>query len=144
VAHSIDASTLLRLPVRLRGIELGRPVDLLLDDEATRVIGLEVLCGDGGHRFLPLSAAGIRRDEIEVPSPLLLLDERDLVFYRRRCPTLTSLRGSAVGSHGTLSDLQLADDGGVRAFVVETALGPRRISADDGLRVVPPGRVPAA
>jgi hypothetical protein len=144
VARSIDASILLRLPVRLRGIELGRPVDLLLDDEARRVIGLEVLCGDGGHRFLPLSTAGIRRDEIEVPSALLLLDERDLAFYRRRCPTLTSLRGSEVGSQGTLSDLELAHDGEVRALVLETASGQRRIGAHELLHVEPPGRVSAA
>ena len=140
----IDGTRLLRLPVRLRGIELGRPVDLLLDDEARRVIGLDVLCGDGGHRFLPLSAVRILRDEIEVPSALLLLDEPDLMFYRRRCLTLSSIRGSRVGSHGTLADVELAGDGSVDAFVVETASGVRHVAVTPDLRVERPGSVSAA
>ena len=50
----VAADELLRLPVRLHGIQLGRPVDVLLDAEAWRVVGLDVLCGDEVHRFLPL------------------------------------------------------------------------------------------
>ncbi len=51
---------LLAMPVRLHGIQLGRPVDLLLDRDARRVVGLDVLCGDGVHRFLPLPVGQLR------------------------------------------------------------------------------------
>ena len=62
----VSAESLLRLPVRVRGIELGRPVDLVLDRERTRVLGFEVLCGDEERRFLPLAVATIRESELEV------------------------------------------------------------------------------
>ena len=51
------AAELLSLPVRLHGIQLGRPVDALLDARVDRVLGFEVLCGDGAHRFLPFAVA---------------------------------------------------------------------------------------
>ena len=53
----LSGDAILSLPVRLHGIELGRPVDLLLDRESLRVVGLDVLCGDEVHRFLPLPTA---------------------------------------------------------------------------------------
>ncbi len=43
------------LPVRLHGIQLGRPVDLLLDPDTRRAVGLDLLCGDEVHRFLPVA-----------------------------------------------------------------------------------------
>jgi len=43
------ASELLSLPVRMHGIQLGTPVDALLDARADRLLGFEVLCGDGAH-----------------------------------------------------------------------------------------------
>jgi hypothetical protein len=77
------ATELLELPVRLRGIQLGRPVDAWLDKVADRVVGLEILCGDGSRRFLPFAVARVRDREIEVDSALTLIDERELEFYRR-------------------------------------------------------------
>ncbi len=77
-----SATDLLALPVRLRGIQLGRPVALLVDAAADRVLGLELACGDGEHRFLPFAVAEIRPDEIAVESALTLIDERELEFYR--------------------------------------------------------------
>jgi hypothetical protein len=80
---------LLQQPVRLRGIQLGRAVDLILDADARRVLGFDVLCGDGTHRFLPYAAADPQHDEIVVSSSLLLLDEEELDFYRERGTTLS-------------------------------------------------------
>jgi hypothetical protein len=85
------AADLLGLPVRLHGIQLGRPLDALVDQHADRVLGFEVICGDEARRFLPFSVARIRPDEIAVDSALTLIDERDLDFYRRRSRRLVEL-----------------------------------------------------
>lgn len=85
------ASELLSLPVRMRGIQLGRPVDVLLDRTADRVLGFELRCGDGAHRFLPFAVANLRSDEIDVASALALLDERELNFYRGKSRRLSEL-----------------------------------------------------
>jgi len=77
------AAELLSLPVRLHGIRLGTPVDALLDARADRLLGFEVLCGDGARRFLPFAVARVRADEIALESALTLIDERDIAYYRR-------------------------------------------------------------
>ena len=53
------AGELLRLPVRTRGIEIGRPVDVIVDPVRNRALGFDVLCRDEEHRFLPWTAAVI-------------------------------------------------------------------------------------
>jgi len=73
---------LLALPVRIHGIRVGRPTALLVDPHADRVLGFEVACGDGAQRFLPFAVADLRADQIAVGSALVLIDERDLGFYR--------------------------------------------------------------
>ncbi|MGH3001962.1 MAG: hypothetical protein ACRDM1_04740 [Gaiellaceae bacterium] len=85
------ASTLLSLPVRLRGIKLGRPVDALLDEHVDRLLGFEIACGDGAQRFLPFAVAELRPDEIRIASALTLIDEPDLDFYRRNSRRLSDL-----------------------------------------------------
>jgi hypothetical protein len=85
-------SSLLALPVRMHGIQLGRPVDVLVDERGERVVGLELLCGDGARRFLPFAVAEIRSEEIAVESALMLLDERDLDYYRPRTRRLAGSR----------------------------------------------------
>ena len=77
------AAELLSLPVRLHGIRLGMPVEALVDARVDRLVGFEVLCGDGGRRFLPLAVARLREDEIALESALTLIDECDLGYYRR-------------------------------------------------------------
>ncbi len=77
-------SEVLALPVRMHGIELGRPVDARLDLSSNRVVGFEIHCGDGARRFLPLAVARVRADEIAIESALTLIDERDLDYYRLR------------------------------------------------------------
>jgi len=88
---SSSATELLQLPVTtLHGIRLGRCVDVVLDDEADRVVGVVVLCGDDVERFLVLDAADVRDDAIAVSSALVLLGDVD--FYRQRGRFLRDLR----------------------------------------------------
>ena len=125
---------LLARPVRLRGIQLGRPVDLVLDAETLRAVGLDVRCGDGELRFLPLAAARVRTEEVELRSALLLLDETNTAFYRRRTRTLRELRGQpapGAGHAATLADVVFAADGTATAVVLADG---RRVHAT-GVRV---------
>jgi hypothetical protein len=55
------------------------------------VVGFEVACGDGVHRFLPFAVARLAADEITIHSALTLIDERDLDFYRLRSRRLSEL-----------------------------------------------------
>ena len=84
-------SDVLALPVRLNGIQLGRPTDVLVDATVDRVLGFEVMCGDETERFLPFAVARIGTEEIALDSALTLIDERDLDFYRRRSRRLSEL-----------------------------------------------------
>lgn len=131
---------LLALPVRLHGIQLGRPVDLLLDPDARRAVGLDVICGDGVHRFLPLPTAAVRNDEIGILSPLVLLERRELDFYRAQTLALSRLRGGTVELNGRqlgpLRDVVVSEDGRVIAAIVHE----QRIPLDDGLRFAPKRR----
>jgi hypothetical protein len=135
--NGVSAARLLRLPVRVRGIELGRPVDLVLDRRHTRALGLEVLCGDGERRFLPLAVATVRESELELRSPLGLLDETELAFYTKRGSTFAALRGCGVARArtmlGKLVDLTLAADGTIASVVVATPDG--REELDNGADV---------
>jgi hypothetical protein len=91
--------------VRLHGIELGRPVGILVDRHADRVIGFEVVCGDEACRFLPFPVAKVHADELTLTSALTLIDERDLDFYRRRSRRLSELG---------YADPWIGEDGSVR------------------------------
>lgn len=84
------ASSLLRQPVVLRGIRLGEVENVLLDADQPRILGFDVLCGDGANRFLPYGAARRRNGSVEVESSLILLEPRELAFYRERGRTLTA------------------------------------------------------
>jgi hypothetical protein len=134
------AGDLLTLPVRLHDIELARPVDVVLDLEGRRVLGLEVRCGDEVHRFLPLPAVRVDDGEIAIGSPLTMLDE--LPFYRARGRTLGSLRGGRVArggaALGTLRDLAFGPDGEIREVVVQTPAGEQRVAAGPDLEVASP------
>ena len=118
---SRSAASLLHLPVRLRGIRLAQPVDLLLDTTGWRALGFVVLCGDDETRFLPYAAARPGTDEIAVGSALTLLE--DVEFYRRRSESLRALLGSPVrresASLGSLRDVLLGADGVATALTIE-------------------------
>lgn len=135
---------LLKLPVRLHGIDLGRPVDVLLDREGLRAVGLDVLCGDEVHRFLPLPTAAIVDGGLTIHSPLVLLEEDELDFYRARAFSLSSLRGRAVTKWGKdigkLRDIVVLPSGDLRAVVLE---GGERVPFHDTLGFAPKRRTAA-
>jgi len=135
---------LLALPVRLRGIHLGRPIDLLLDRQGFRAVGLDVLCGDEVHRFLPLPIAAVADGAITIQSSLGLLEEHELAFYRSRALALSSLRGRAVtrkgAKLGTLRDVVVATDGRLVAVLVDGDAGIERLPFDGSLRFAPESR----
>jgi hypothetical protein len=140
----LSGDELLALPVRLHGIELGRPVDVLLDRDGLRAVGLDVLCGDEVHRFLPLPTAAIGDDALTIHSPLVLLEEDELGFYRARAFALSSLRRRAVTRRGheigKLRDIVLAPNGDLVAVVLE---GDRRVAFDGTLGFAPLRRTAA-
>ena len=119
---------LLRLPVRLRGIHLGRAVDVLLHPTEPQALGVDVLCGDETHRFLPFSAATLGDEAFEVESPFVLLDLPPGSFYRVQARSLSALRGTPVGDDGSLlRDVVLGSGWVVEELVLE---GGRRVSLD--------------
>jgi hypothetical protein len=132
--RELTGAKLLALPVRLHGIQLGRPVDLLLDRATLRTVGLDVLCGDEVHRFLPLPTAAVSDDEIAILSPLVLLEEDQLHFYRSKTFALSVLRGRAVQRKGrdlgALGDIVVGAAGELVAVVV----AGKRIASDGELR----------
>jgi hypothetical protein len=85
------AGELLRLPVRTRNIEIGRPVDVIVDPVHNRAVGFDVLCRDDEHRFLPWTAAVLDEKSISVESPIVMLAEEQLAFYRTRARSLREL-----------------------------------------------------
>jgi sporulation protein YlmC with PRC-barrel domain len=135
----VTGERLLGLPVRVRGIQLGRSVDLLLDPKRGRVLGLDVLCGDERHRFLPFSTATLADGELLVPSALVLVDEEDGGFYRKRTVRLSSLRGLPVEQGerrlGRLHDIVLEPDGSVSALVVDSEEGRLEAPCAGGLQL---------
>jgi hypothetical protein len=129
---SLSAAGLVGNPVRMHGILLGRPIDLLLDAAGHRVLGFVVESGDEAPRFLPFAASQPAEDVIAVASALMLLD--DVGFYRQRGASFRSLLGTAIERGGlpagTLVDMWVAPTGDVAELEVEV----------DGLR----HRIPAA
>jgi hypothetical protein len=130
----LTGAELLALPVRLHGVQLGRPVDLLLDRNTLRTVGLDVLCGDEVHRFLPLPTASLSDDEIAILSPLVLLEQDELHFYRSKTFALSTLRGRTVERKGrdlgALGDVVVDPMGELVAVVV----AGKRIASDGELR----------
>jgi hypothetical protein len=139
-----SAGAILKLPVRLHGLTLGRPVDVLLDRDDLRIVGLDLLCGDGEHRFLPLAAATVGDHAVSLASPLVLLEDTELAFYRSRTLSLAALRGRPVRRRdvdlGVLRDLLFGLDLSVEAVVVERDGREVTVPFDDSLRFDPRSR----
>jgi hypothetical protein len=131
---SLSAAALLRLPVRLHGIHLGRPTDLLIDVESWHVLGFVVRCGDETVRFLPWAASQPSQAEIAVGSALLLLE--DVMFYEKRSVSFRSLIGGELPVGGVLRDVLIGDRGAVSELEIERD-GSRRRLPPAGTRVVP-------
>jgi sporulation protein YlmC with PRC-barrel domain len=102
-----SAEELLGLPIRVRGIELGRLVDVVVDPRGPRIVGFDVRCGDESNRFLPFAVAELTADAIELESPLVLLDFAQVDFYREQTKSLRELNGTralVVASDGTMRE----------------------------------------
>ena len=131
---SLSAASSLRLPVRLHGIQLGRPTDLLLDVESWHAVGFVVRCGDESVRFLPWAASQPSETEIAVGSALMLLE--DVGFYERRSISFRSLVGGDITVGGVLRDVYIGDGGAITELEVERD-GERRRISPVGTRVAP-------
>ena len=118
---SLSAADLIGAPIRLHGILLGRPVDLVLDSTITRVLGFVVESGDEAPRFLPFAASKPADGVIEVGSALMLVD--DLTFYRTHGMSFRSLLGTRIEHAGVpvglLVDARIGGAGDVVELDVE-------------------------
>ena len=135
----LSGDTLLGLPVLLHGIPLGRPVDIVVDADTRRAVGLVLLCGDRVERFLPLGAAALGSEQILVDSALAVLD--DGAFYLDHGHSLRSLRGASVrrGRHelGRLADVVVAPDGELLELVLTHEGATTTVDVTDDLTVTP-------
>jgi hypothetical protein len=139
-----SAAELLTLSVRLRGLALGRAVDLFLDRDDLRLVGIEVLCGDDEHRFLPVAAAKLADVEIAITSPLVLLESPQVEFYRSRTFSFGAIRGCPVRRRdrevGVLRDVRFDGELAVTAIVVELDGREDTLPFDDSIRFDPRSR----
>jgi hypothetical protein len=117
----------------MRGIQLGRPVDILLDPAVWRVLGFVVLCGDESRRFLPYAACQVQPTEIAVASALMLLE--DAGFYVERGTSFRSLLDGRV-QDGALRDVLIGAGGAVTQLELDRDGTIVRVQAA-GLRVAP-------
>jgi hypothetical protein len=144
--RGLTGTHLLKLPVRLHGIELGRPVDIVVDADARRAVGIALLCGDHVERFLPFGAAAVSDDEILVDSALAVID--DPRFYLERGHTLRALRGAPVTRRGELegrlADVVVGTDGALVGLVVDAGGGARRVDVTGDVAVTVAAARPAA
>ena len=131
---SLSASSSLRLPVQLHGIQLGQPTDLLLDVESWQALGFVVHCRDESIRFLPWAASQRSPDAIAVGSALMLLE--DVAFYAKRSTSFRSLVGGELPLGGVLRDVLIGDAGAVSELEIERDGDVRRLPPT-GTRVRP-------
>lgn len=129
---------LLRRAVTYRDIRLGGVGDALFDGALGRLVGLDVRCGDGAHRFLPFPACELVEGRLAVESALVFL-ERDLDFYRLGGRSFSELVDEPVGRGaaelGVLADVLVNADGDVRRLLVATPKGELELEAGADLRV---------
>jgi hypothetical protein len=120
---SLSVAGLVGAPVRLQGILLGRPSDVVLDASCRRVLGFIVEGGDNAPRFLPFAASQPGESEIVVASALMLLD--DVAFYRKHGRSFMALVGTEIerenGASGALIDMHIDRTGNVVEVDVATA-----------------------
>jgi hypothetical protein len=132
---SLSAAGFIGTPIRLRGILLGRPIDLLLDASARRVLGFVVESGDDVPRFLPFAASQPGEGVIAVASALMLLD--DVAFYRKHGVSFRALVGTEIereeGPLGTLVDMHVDQAGDVLELEVESDGLRRRTPASGAM-----------
>jgi hypothetical protein len=132
----LTGEELLRLPVRVQGVRFGRAVDVLLHPTDPRALGIDVLCRDERHRFLPLAAASVGPNGVEVCSALVLLDLGDDSIYRLEARGLNDLRGTPVSGRAALQDVVLGPDWAIVELVLDDSEGSKRVPLD-GLALPP-------
>jgi hypothetical protein len=124
--------------VMYRDIRLGVAVDALLDAVVRRLVGLDVLCGDGAHRFLPFPACDVVEKHLAVDSALVFL-ERDVDFYHAGGRAFSKLQGLPVRLSGievgSLADVVVTPAGDVQHVVASTSSGDRELEPGPGLLV---------
>jgi sporulation protein YlmC with PRC-barrel domain len=139
VSEETTGAALLQRQVLLRGIRIGTPIDLVLDLDISRVVGIEVRCGDDVDRFLPFAVARMQEDAILLDSALELVEDEGLAFYRRSGTSLRSLQGlpvdAAAGGIGTLVDVVVGQGGRISSLAVERAGERHRVEVDASLSV---------
>jgi hypothetical protein len=144
VRSPLSAEELLRFPVRLDGLDVGRAVDLIVDPRQQRALGLDVLCRDEVHRFLPLAAADVRENEIHVSSPFALMDGDGYEFYRGRASSLRQLKGMRITRGGRdlgqIRDAVVSSSGEIEAFVVDSDGDVATVPIDPALSIDGNGR----
>jgi hypothetical protein len=131
---TLSAAAALQRPVRLHGIQLGRPTDRLLDTAAWHVVGFVVRCGDESTRFLPYAACQPGDDEIAVASALMLLE--DVAFYEKRGVSFRALLDGDVVGGGVLRDVVLGAAGVIGELEIDHD-GRRTRVPSAGVVVVP-------
>jgi hypothetical protein len=140
----LSGEELLRFPVRVDGMDVGRAVDLIVDPHTRRALGIDVLCRDDVHRFLPLAAADVGADEIRLSSAFALVDDAGFDFYRGRASSLRRLKGAEVARDGrnvgALRDVVISDAGEIEAFIVQSGEEAIAVSVEAGVSVEPNGR----
>jgi uncharacterized protein YrrD len=90
MGQQMNGVEVLNKRVVMRGIELGRVVDVILGVDGGHMVGFDVRCRDGEHRFLPLAAARVGEEDVQIESPLMMLETEQLDFYRSHGRTLRS------------------------------------------------------
>ena len=127
---------LVRRPVVIGNVRLGAAVDVLFDRSLRRVVGFDVSCSDGVHRFLPLPACEVLPDRLGIESTLVLLD-RELGFYRAGGRAFTDLVGQEVSRAGDrlggLADLLVDQEGKVERLVVSVPDGRVEVEPEPGV-----------
>jgi hypothetical protein len=76
----VTLALLIGLPVRHRGITLGRVTDVLLD-AAGSPVGFAVESVSDEEAFLPWPSAEVGEDEVNVSYPVALLSGEELAYY---------------------------------------------------------------
>jgi hypothetical protein len=132
---SLSVAGMVGSPVRLRGILLGRPTDVVLDSEGRRAVGFLVESGDDAPRFLPFAASQPADGVIAVGSALMLFD--DVAFYLKHGTSFRSLVGTEIESErapvGALTDMRVDPTGVVIELEVESD-GRRHLIPASGAR----------
>ena len=138
----LRVEALLGRPVLLRGINLGHVVDVLLNLEPLRAVGVEVRSPDGEERFLPLAVAELVESALHITSPFGLLDRGEAGFYRAGTVPWRLLRGTAAGQAGydagALADILLDSEGVARECVITTEDGGSRTAPAAAVRLAGP------